>query len=118
MKARVYLLVLVGTAAVAATADWLGAILIPGSPRWAHGVAFFLLVKLTGDLIRGLAEPRAQLTAFWAERLAEMAFFAGLGLVAAWAADVAGAVLGARANLAAVAVLAHLGVLFLGGEKR
>lgn len=115
---RLYLLILLGTTAVATAADWLKVLLVPGLPRWAGTVIFFLLVKTTGDLIRGAAAPRVRATAFFADFLAELAFFAGLGLVAALAIGVIGELVGARANPAMVAVLVYLGILILEGGRR
>jgi len=117
-KRSLYLWTLLGTAAVAAMVDWMRALFVPGLSGWAATTAYFVLVKLTGDLIRGLAASRPGGTAFYADRLGELVFFALLGVVAAVAIDITGKLLGARANPAAVAVVAHLGILMLGGDGR
>lgn len=115
---RLYLLVLLGIAAVAATADWLRALLAPESPLWMATVVFFILVKATGDLIRATASPRERATAFFTDFLADLAYFVALGLVAALAIELIGGLVGARANPALVAVLAYLGIMILGGDRR
>jgi hypothetical protein len=115
---RLHLLILVGTTAVALSLDWAKTLAGFRLPDPLLAPVYFLLVKVTSDLIMALAFRREHSPIFYGEYAIDLAFYAGLGVAAAIGIEVAAAVLRGRANPAAVAVLANFGILVLGRVRR
>ena len=115
---RLYLLVLVGTTAAALSLDWAKTLAELHVPHPVLAAAYFLLVKVISDLIMALASSPKPSPIFYGEYVSDLAFYAGLGVVAGIGIDLAAPLLRGRANPAAVAVLANLGIILLGGTRR
>ncbi len=113
-----YLLIFAGTTAAALSLEWVKTMTEIQLPVPVLAAAYFLLVKVIGDLILTLASNRERSPLFYGEYALDLAFHAGLGVAAGIGIDTAAALLRGRAHPAAVAVLANLGIILLGGARR
>ncbi|HCC33742.1 MAG TPA: hypothetical protein DEQ28_07605 [Clostridiales bacterium] len=115
---RLHLFILVGTTAAALSLDWGKTLAGLRLPAPILAAVYFLLVKVISDLILALASSRERSPIFYGDYAIDLAFYAVLGVAAAIGIEVAATVLRGRANPAAVAVLANLGIIVLGGTRR
>jgi hypothetical protein len=113
-----YLLIFVGTTAAALSLDWVKTMAAIEAPVPVLTAVYFLVVKVIGDLILTLASNRERSLLFYGEYALDLAFHAGLGAAAGIGIDTAATFLRGRADPAAVAVLANLGIILLGGTRR